>query len=119
MTTATKAPMTKPAKPSYPHTLTLPTDRTIRVERTFNAKRDRVWKARTDPKLLARWWGRGNPLTVETYQFEKGGHWRFVEHSDHGHFGFEGRFREITPMDRLSLTFEFDGMPGHTVVNTM
>src|SRR5262245_18654929 len=120
MTTATKtAPMTKPAKPTYPHTLTLPTDRTIRVERTFNAKKERVWKAVTDPKLLAQWWDRGNKLTVERYEFVKGGHWRFVEHSDHGDHGFEGRYREITPTDRISLTFEWDGMPGHTVVQTL
>ena len=119
MTTATKAPPMTKSKPSYPHVLTLPTDRTIRVERTFNAKRDRVWKAMTDPKLLAQWWGRGNPLTVERYEFEKGGHWRFVEHSDHGDHGFEGRYREITPIERISMTFEWDGMPGHSAVNTL
>ena len=105
--------------PSYKHSLTMPTERSIEVERTFDAPRDRVWRAVTEPELLAKWWGRGNRLTVETYEFEKGGHWRFVEHSDHGDFGFEGRFREITPQSRISLTFEFDGMPGYPVIQTM
>src|SRR5438552_1728813 len=49
---------------------------------------------------------------------ERRGHWRFGEHSDHGAHGFEGRFREVTPKDRISMTFEWDGMPGHPVVST-
>src|SRR5262249_5675505 len=48
-----------------------------------------------------------------------GGHWRFVEHTDHGAFGFEGRYRAIKPPESLELTFEFDGMPGHVVVQKM
>src|SRR5436190_22497712 len=88
------------------HVMTTPGDRTILVERIFNATRERVWKAYTDPKLLAQWWGRGNQVDIERYEFEKGGHYRFVEHSDHGSHGFEGRYREITPMERLSMTFE-------------
>jgi uncharacterized protein YndB with AHSA1/START domain len=100
------------------HVMTTPGDRTIHVERTFNATRERVWKAYTDPKLLAQWWGRGNQVDIERYEFEKGGHYRFVEHSDHGSHGFEGRYREITPMERISMTFEWDGMPGHPCVTT-
>ena len=98
--------------------LTQPSDREIRVERVFDAPRERVWQAYTDPKLLAQWWGRGNTLVIERYELERGGHWRFVEHSDHGLFGFEGRFREVKPMERLSMTFEWDGMPGYPVVST-
>ena len=100
-------------------TLTTPTDREIHVERIFNAPRERVWRAMTEPELLAQWWGRGNKLVIEKHELERGGHWRFVEHTDHGAFGFEGRFREIVPPERLVLTFEFDGMPGHVVVNFM
>jgi uncharacterized protein YndB with AHSA1/START domain len=100
-------------------TLTTPTDREIHVERIFNAHRERVWRAMTEPELLAQWWGRGNKLVIEKHEMERGGHWRFVEHTDHGAFGFEGRFREIVPPERLVLTFEFDGMPGHVVVNFM
>lgn len=101
-----------------PAMLSTPTDRTIRVERIFHATRERVWRAHTDPKLLAQWWGRGNKLVIERYELERGGHWRFVEHADHGTFGFEGRFREVVPMERLSMTFEWDGMPGYPVVTT-
>ena len=100
-------------------TVTTPKEREIHVERIFDAPRDRVWKAMTEPALLAQWWGRGNPLTIERYEFVKGGHWRFVEHSDHGDHGFEGRFREIAPPTRLVMTFEWDGMPGYVIINSM
>ena len=101
------------------HTLTTPTDRTIRVEREFDAPRDRVWRAFTDPALLAQWWGRGNKLVIERMEVERGGHWRYVEHTPDGEtHGFEGRYREVTPQDRIARTFEWDGMPGYTILET-
>jgi uncharacterized protein YndB with AHSA1/START domain len=101
------------------HTLTTPTDRTIRVEREFDAPRDRVWRAFTDPALLAQWWGRGNKLVIERMEVERGGHWRYVEHTPDGQsHGFEGRYREVTPPERIARTFEWDGMPGYTILET-
>ena len=100
-------------------TVTTPGERDIRIERIFNAPRDRVWKAMTDPKLVAQWWGRGNKLVVEKMEVERGGHWRFVEHSPEGVHGFEGRFAEVTPPERVVQTFEWDGMPGHVALETM
>lgn len=102
-----------------PATVTTPTDREIRIERVFDAPRDRVWRAFTEPDLVAQWWGRGNTLVIERLEVERGGHWRFVEHSDQGVHGFEGRFREVTPPERLVQTFEWDGMPGYTVLETV
>jgi uncharacterized protein YndB with AHSA1/START domain len=96
-----------------------PTDRQIRIERVFNAPRERVWKAMTDPKLIPEWWGRGNRLVIERMELRRGGHWRFVEHSPDGVHGFEGRYREVTPPERIVQTFEWDGMPGHVAVETM
>ena len=106
------------AQNATPLALTTPSDREIRVERIFDAPRERVWRAYTEPELLKQWWGRGNPLTIEKWEPERGGHWRFVEHSDHGSHGFEGRFREVTPQERIAMTFEWDGMPGYTVLDT-
>jgi uncharacterized protein YndB with AHSA1/START domain len=100
-------------------TVTTPTDREIHIERVFNAPRERVWKAMTDPKLVAQWWGRGNKLVIEKMEVERGGHWRFVEHSAEGVHGFEGRYREVTPPERVVQTFEWDGMPGHVIVETI
>ena len=100
-------------------TLTTPGDREIRVERIFNAPREKVWKAMTDPKLLAQWWGRGNMLDVEKLDMVRGGHWRVVEHADGQTHGFEGRYREVTAPERIVQTFEWDGMPGHVILETL
>ena len=99
-------------------TLTLPSDREIVITRVFDATRELVWKAHTDPVMLAQWWGRGNKLVIERLEVERGGHWRFVEHGPDVVHGFEGRFREVTPPARLVQTFEWDGMPGYVVLNT-
>jgi uncharacterized protein YndB with AHSA1/START domain len=99
--------------------VTTPGDREIRIERVFDAPRERVWRALTDPRLVARWWGRGNKLVIERLEVERGGHWRFVEHGPDGVHGFEGRFREVVPKERIVQTFEWDGMPGHVAVETM
>jgi uncharacterized protein YndB with AHSA1/START domain len=98
--------------------ITTPSDREVRIERIFNAPRERVWKAITDPKLVALWWGRGNKLVIERMEVEPGGHWRFVEHSPHGVHGFEGRYREVKPMERVVRSFEWDGMPAHVAIET-
>jgi len=109
--------MSTSAKPANA-TITTPTDREVRIERIFDAPVERVWQAFTDPKLVAQWWGRGNELVIERMEVERGGHWRFVEHSPDGVHGFEGRYREVTPPERLVQTFEWDGMPGYVAVDT-
>jgi uncharacterized protein YndB with AHSA1/START domain len=100
-------------------TVSTPPHREIHIERVFKAHRDRVWRAMTEPELLAQWWGRGNMVRIETYEFRKGGHWRFVEKADGQEHGFEGRFRDIQPPSKLSMTFEWDGLPGYPLINTM
>lgn len=118
MSTTTTTPHATPMSGKR-STLTTPSDREIRVERIFDAPRDRVWRAMTDPALVAQWWGRGNKLVIERDEIERGGHWRYVEHSAQGVHGFEGRYREVVPMERVIRTFEWDGMPGHVIVETM
>lgn len=103
----------------YPHTLTLPSEREIRTERIFQAKRERVWEAMTNPALVSKWWGRGNKLVVERMDVQRGGHWRFVEHADGQQHGFEGRYAEVQAPERVVQTFEWDGMPGHVILETV
>lgn len=99
--------------------ITTPSDRQIRIERVFNAPRDRVWRALTEPELVAQWWGRGRKTIVERMELKRGGHWRFVVDGKNGTQGFEGRYREVVPPERIVATFEWDGMPGHVAVETM
>ena len=99
-------------------TLSLPTEREIRIERVFDAPRELVWRAHTEPELVRQWWGRGNRLDIERMEVVRGGHWRYVEYHEGGSDGFEGRYREVTPPERLVQTFEWDGMPGYVSIDT-
>ena len=110
--------MTTRAEPERAQ-VTTPAEREIRIERIFNAPRDLVWRAMTEPELVMQWWGRGNKLVIERFEPTRGGHWRFVEHTPEGTHGFEGRFREVTAPERVVQTFEWDGMPGYVAVETM
>ena len=65
MTTITEQEPTMKAK------ITTPGDRDVRIERIFNAPRERVWQAITDPKLIAQWWGRGNKLVIEKLELKR------------------------------------------------
>ena len=100
--------------------LTTPTDREIHVERVFDAPRDRVFAAFTDPKLIPEWWGpRDTTTVVDQMDVRPGGSWRFViRNSDGSETGFRGTYREITPPERVVQTFEWEGMPGYVSVET-
>ena len=100
-------------------TITTPAEREIRIERIFNAPRSRVWRAFTDPDQLKQWWGRGNDLEIVRMEVEPGGHWRYIEHTPDGDHGFEGRYGEIVPEERIVMTFEWDGMPTHLSLETV
>jgi uncharacterized protein YndB with AHSA1/START domain len=79
-------------------------------ERTFDAPRDRVWKAFTDPTMIPRWWGpHGTTATVEALDVRPGGRWRFVSAAaDREDVAFYGEFLEVDPPKGFKWTFMFD-----------
>jgi uncharacterized protein YndB with AHSA1/START domain len=79
--------------------LTTPTDTEIRLERVFDAPRERVFAIWTDPGLIPEWWG--NNTVVEEMDVRAGGRYRF--RTDHG--VMEGEFHEVVPPERLVQTF--------------
>jgi uncharacterized protein YndB with AHSA1/START domain len=101
-------------------TITLPSDREIVMTRVFEAPRELVFKAMFTVEHVEKWWGwRENTVHCEL-DFRPGGHWRFVQHSPDGpEHAFHGEFREIVPNERVVQTFEYEGMPGHVVVQTL
>jgi uncharacterized protein YndB with AHSA1/START domain len=101
-------------------TVTTPSDREIVSERVFDAPRERVFAAHTDPELIAQWWGpRGTTTIVDQMDVRPGGAWRFVvRDADGNENGFRGTYREVTPPERVVQTFEWEGMPGHVIVET-
>jgi uncharacterized protein YndB with AHSA1/START domain len=59
--------------------------RSIVGTRVFDAPRELVFAAFTDPKHLAQWWGPdGFTTTTSRFEFRKGGVWRFVMHGPDG-----------------------------------
>jgi uncharacterized protein YndB with AHSA1/START domain len=86
--------------------------------RFFDAPRDRVFKASTDPKLIPHWWApRRFTVTVDKSATGPGGFWRYINRDAQGNeFAFHGVYHEITPPARLVYTFEFEGMPGHVLL---
>jgi uncharacterized protein YndB with AHSA1/START domain len=98
-----------------------PSDREIVMEREFAAPRERVFAAYTDPELIPRWWGpRGAETVVDVMEVRPGGAWRFVQRDADGtENGFRGTYREVTPPERLAYTFEWEGMPGHVLVEAI
>jgi uncharacterized protein YndB with AHSA1/START domain len=107
-------------KTSGATTFTTPSDREIRMTRVFDAPRELVFQAHTDPNQIPHWWGpRGMTTTVDTMDVRPGGAWRFVQRDPEGNeYGFRGEYREVVPPERLVYTFEFEGMPGHVLVET-
>jgi uncharacterized protein YndB with AHSA1/START domain len=97
-----------------------PSEREIVTERVFDAPCERVGAAFTDPEQIARWWGRrSTTTTVERLELTPGGTWRFVEHNADGtHAAFRGVYREIVEPQRIVYTFEWEGMPGHVLIDT-
>ena len=102
-------------------TVTTPTDREITSERVYRAPRERVFAAYTDPLLIPRWWGpRSTTTIVDKMDVTPGGAWRFISRSSDGsETAFRGSYREVTPPARLVQTFEWEGMPGHILVETV
>jgi uncharacterized protein YndB with AHSA1/START domain len=101
--------------------LTTPSQREIVSERVFDAPRERVFAAYTDPALIPRWWGpRRMTTAVAEMDVRPGGAWRFVMREGDGReTAFRGVYREVSPPERLVQTFEWEGMPGHVIVETV
>lgn len=88
----------------------------IVITRVFDAPRDVVFKAYTDPTLISQWWG-GSLLTTEVDRMEvrPGGLWRYTTSRDDGTvYGFKGVYHDVVAPEQLIYTFEFEpGGPGH------
>ena len=78
--------------------------RSIIGTRVFDAPRQLVFSAFTDPKHLAQWWGPdGFTLTTHSHDFRPGGVWRFVMHGPDGR-DYQNRvtYDEIVPPERIA-----------------
>jgi len=92
------------------------------INRVFDAPRELVFRAHTDPKLYVQWLGpRGYEMVLDAFEPYSGGRYRYIHKDQNGNeFGFHGVFHEISE-DLMIQTFEFEGLPekGHVTLDTM
>lgn len=105
----------------HPMTVTTPSDREIVLTRVFDAPRPVVFQMMTDPHLIPQWWGpHGYTTIVDKAEMKVGGAWRYIQRMPNGEeTAFRGVYREITPPERLVFTFEWEGLPGHVLIETV
>jgi uncharacterized protein YndB with AHSA1/START domain len=92
----------------------------ILITREFNAPRDLVFRAYTDPELLVQWLGpHGTTMTIDRFEVRDGGTWRYLSRdADGAEFAFHGVFHGTPSPDGIVQTFEFEGWPGHVSLET-
>jgi uncharacterized protein YndB with AHSA1/START domain len=90
------------------------------ITREFDAPRELVFKAHTDPQLFVQWLGpRGYEMTLEVFEPVNGGKYRYVHKDPAGNeFGFHGAYHEVS-LENMVQTFEFEGYPGHVSLDSM
>ena len=92
------------------------------ITREFDAPRELVFKAHTDPKLFVQWLGpRDYEMKLDVFEPISGGKYRYVHKDQNGNeYGFNGTFHEMS-IERMIQTFEFEGMPerGHVSMDCM
>jgi uncharacterized protein YndB with AHSA1/START domain len=92
------------------------------ITREFDAPRELVFRAFTDPEIYPQWLGpRGYTMTLDTFEPRNGGKWRYSHKDQQGNeYGFHGVYHDITAPERIICTFEFEGLPeqGHVTLDT-
>lgn len=88
-----------------PLEVTLPSEREVRVVRTFNAPRQLVWDAHTKPELVTKWMlgppGWSMPVCEMDVRPGGGYKWRWQSDEDGKQFGFHGTFSDVNAPTKL------------------
>jgi uncharacterized protein YndB with AHSA1/START domain len=85
--------------------------REVTITRVFEAPRELVWKAWTEPEHFARWFGAPpytTPPSKVSMDVRPGGEWRAtqVNEADGTELPFVGVYREVVEPERLVFTLE-------------
>lgn len=93
----------------------------IVIERAFHAPRECIFRAFTEPGFISEWWGpRRLTTAVDKMDARSGGIWRFLcRDKDGKEEAFHGVYHDILSPERLVFTFEYEGMPGHVLLETV
>lgn len=93
------------------------------ITREFDAPRELVFRAFTDPELFVQWMGPHDfTMKLELFEPVSGGRWRFIHMDQEGNeYAFHGVHHDVTAPERIIQTFEYEGLPesGHVILETM
>jgi uncharacterized protein YndB with AHSA1/START domain len=93
---------------------------TLTIERIFDAPRELVWKAWTEPEHAMKWWGPRNFTTpVAKMDFRVGGKFLIAmqspEFNDGKPIWSTGVYKEIVPFEKIVATDNFADEHGNVV----
>ena len=87
-------------------------DLLVRITREFDAPPAKVFRAHTDPELVAQWMGpRSTENRIDQWDCRTGGSWRYVSVHEGQEYGFHGCFHEVRPDELIVQTFTYEGEP--------
>ena len=87
------------------------------VTRVFDAPRELVWKAWTDPKYVKQWWGpKGFTTPVCKIDFRVGGKFLYCMKTPDGQECWNGgEFHEIVPHEKIVSSMYFSDSEGNKI----
>jgi uncharacterized protein YndB with AHSA1/START domain len=88
---------------------------TLKVNRVFQAPRERVFRAWTDARELARWFAPSTEYTTKVSELDLkvGGKYKVEMHHKGGNVHtVSGTYREITPPEKIVFTWNWEDSPG-------
>ncbi len=93
------------------------TDRELVITRVFNAPRELVWKAFTEPERLEHWWGpKGFTTRVHKLDLRPGGVFLYSQRMPDGRDMFgKWVYREIVAPERMVIVTSFTDEKGNPV----
>ena len=89
------------------------------LEREFDAPRERVWRAWTEPDLLSRWYGPRVETVVHGLDLKPGGLW-LLEMKMRGDSNYQRvEYTEVTPPERLVWLHSVSDADWNVIANPM
>lgn len=79
------------------------TDREIVISRDYDAPRELIWKAWTQPEHVAQWWGPdGFTTTIHEMDLRPGGVWKLTMHGPDGtEYPNKSVFKEVVELEKI------------------
>jgi uncharacterized protein YndB with AHSA1/START domain len=87
----------------------------VKMIREFDAPRELLFRAYTEPELIKQWLGpRRLSMEIDKLDVRHGGEWRYAHSDDDGTYWFRGVFHGEPSVDGgIVQTWEYEGAPGH------